>query len=74
MAYDVLNGNPLSRYDPLDFRVDSAPITVTGVGATWVHPSPNRLDIEVTDTDFSVEVEGFDVNRDLFIDARKDGK
>ena len=74
VAYDVLKGNPLKRFDPLDFRVDAAPISVKANGATCNYPFPNRLDIEVTSADFSVEVEGFDQNRDLFIDARKDGK
>lgn len=74
VAYDVLKGSPLKRFDPLDFRVDCPPIKVTAKGATCTYPTPNRLDIEVTDNNFSVEVEGFDENRDVFIDARKDGK
>jgi hypothetical protein len=74
VAYDVLNGNPLKQYEPLDFKIDSPPITIKATGATCTHSFPNRVDIEVTDKDFSVEVEGFDVNRDLFLDARKDSK
>jgi len=74
VAYDILRGNPLKRFDPLDFRVNSAPIKVTSQGANCTYPFPNRLDIEVTDTNFSVEVEGFDENRDLFVYAKKDGK
>jgi len=74
VAYDVFRGNPLKKFDPLDFHIEHAPIKIVTDGATCSFPSPNRLDIEVTDTNFSVEVEGFDQNRDLFIDARKDGK
>jgi len=73
-AYDVFKGNPLKRFDPLDFHIEQAPIKVAVDGATCTYPLPNRIDIEVNDTSFSVEVEGFDENRDLFIDARKDGK
>jgi hypothetical protein len=74
MAYDVMKGNPLKKYDPLDFRVDSAPVTVVVNGATWSSLSPNSMDIEVTDMKFSVEVNGFDPNRDLLVEARKDTK
>jgi hypothetical protein len=74
VAYDVFKGNPLRKFDPLDFRVDSKPIKVTVDGALCTYPFPNRIDIEVTDVNFAVQVEGFDENRDLFIDARKDGK
>jgi hypothetical protein len=74
MAYDVLKGNPLTKYNPLDFRVDTSPITVVVKGATWSTSAPNSMDIEVTDIKFSVEVDGFDPNRDLLVEARKDGK
>lgn len=74
VAYDIFRGKPLKKYDPLDFRIDARPIKVSAEGATWTAPDPNRLDIEVTDLNFSIEVEGFDQNRDLFIDARKDTK
>lgn len=73
-AYDVFKGNPLKRYDPLDFQLNSSQIKVVPKGANCTFPAPNYMSIEVTDTNFSVEVEGFDENRDLFIDARKEGK
>lgn len=73
-AYDVFKGNPLKRYDPLDFQLNSSQIKVVSEGANCTFPAPNRIDIEVTDTNFSVQVDGFDENRDLFIDARKEGK
>jgi hypothetical protein len=74
VAYDIIRGNPLKKFDPLDFRIDSAPIKVTAVGAQCTFPFANRIDIEATDTNFTVEVEGFDEKRDLYIDARKDSK
>jgi hypothetical protein len=74
VAYDVFKGNPLKKFDPLDFHIEHSPIKIAINGASCTYPFPNRMDIEVTDTNFSVEVEGFDQNRDLFIDARKDSK
>ena len=74
VAYDVLSGNPLKRYDPLDFRLDQAPITIEPKGAEIATPAPNSLEIEITDVNFSVDVNGFDVNRDLLVDARKETK
>ena len=74
VAYDVLSGNPLKRYDPLDFRIDQAPISIQSKGAQIATPAPNSLEIEITDVDFSVDVNGFDVNRDLLVDARKEAK
>jgi hypothetical protein len=74
VAYDVLSGNPLKKYDPLDFRMDQAPITIAPKGASYTNPAPNALEIEITDLDFAVEVNGFDPNRDLLVDARKESK
>lgn len=72
VAYDLLNGNPLKRFNPLDFHINEAPITITPRGATCTSNGPNALEVEITDLDFSVEVKGFDANRDLLVDARKE--
>lgn len=74
VAYDLLNGNPLKKFDPLDFHINQAPITIIPRGAICTSTGPNALEVEITDLDFSVEVKGFDENRDLLVDARKEGR
>lgn len=70
-AYDVLRGNPFSRHDPLDFDFSKNELKVSMEGAkTFVH-SPNVLVIEASSRDFSVTVSGFDLHRDLIIDASR---
>jgi hypothetical protein len=77
-AYDVLSGNPFKRFSDLDFdlfkahqgteRVADALSIVKANADCW--PSePNQFDIRVHNSNFSVEVVGFDRNRDLVIEA-----
>lgn len=74
VAYDLLSGNPMKRFDPLDFRLDTPPIQIDHKGVAWTSPAPNSLEVQINDLDFSVEVSGFDPNRDLLVDARKESR
>ena len=68
MAYRVRKKNPLRKYDPADFDVARRPIVITcDGGASVLAASRNTIDVAVTARPFSVQVTGFDRNRDLFV-------
>lgn len=71
VAYDVRRGTPLKRYKPADFRLDRAPIHVTAVSEITVREcAENRLLVEPTGPEFRLEVSGFDLERDVFVEAK----
>lgn len=70
-AYDVLRGNPFSKHDPLDFDFSKDELEVKAIGASTSVQSPNTLVIKANSRDFEVKVSGFDVRRDLIIDASR---
>ena len=70
-AYDVLRGNPFVRHDPLDFDFFRNELEVKATGASTSAQSPNTLVIKVNHRDFEVTVSGFDVRRDLIVDASR---
>jgi len=67
VAYDTRRGNPLKRYDPADFELDEAPISVSFGGLEARAWGPNTILADVTDPEFRLEVTGFDPNRDLYV-------
>jgi hypothetical protein len=68
-AYDVFRGNPFKRFDPLDFNI--AELSTSTRGLTMTHVSANVLDLQVTDVDFELQVDGYDPRRDVVVDARQ---
>lgn len=84
-AYDVLSGNPFKRYSELDFSLFKAvqedaraPLSFEPKGSLAIRKrdadcwpvEPNEMDIKARTNSFSVEVVGFDPNRDLVIEAQ----
>jgi hypothetical protein len=67
VAYDVMRGNPLAKYSPLDFQLDKAPINVDWFGATISRLEKNHLVAYVQKEDFRITVLGFDERRDLYV-------
>jgi hypothetical protein len=70
-AYDVLRGNPFSKHDPLDFDFLKNELDIVSKEALTTALGPNTLMIKVSSRDFDVAVSGFDVKRDLIIDAAR---
>ena len=68
-AYEVRRGNPFRRYDPCDFRVEKAPISIEIDGVTLEEKEQNRIVFRVERDDFEVKVTGFDHLRDLRVRA-----
>ncbi|MBC7968104.1 MAG: hypothetical protein H7Z17_19510 [Fuerstia sp.] len=70
VAYDRRGGNPLKKYSTADFRLDHSPIRIEATNAIIEIREANHLLIRPIADEFSVVVTGFDVNRDLFLEAR----
>lgn len=71
-AYDVLRGNPFTKHDPLDFdftKKDDLKFVTSEASITI--QTPNSLIIKASNREFEVTISGFDVRRDLIIDASR---
>ncbi len=66
LGYAVRKGNPIKKYVPQDFALESPQFTLDAKDAT-VNAEKNRLNIETQSNDFMVKVTGFDPHRDLVI-------
>jgi len=66
-AYETPRGNPFLKYSMFDFDMNKSPIRIKSSGARIVAKKQNRLFVEINRAKFSLEVTGFDVNRDLRI-------
>jgi hypothetical protein len=69
-AYDVLSGNPFKRFSEFDFSFLGADLSIEKKNAHCWPNAPNEIDVQVESTNFSIEVVGFDPNRDLIIEAQ----
>ena len=70
VAYDVIGANPFSKHSPLDFDLAGDDIKVETTNISVKAPEANILELSVGSPEFLLEATGFDVNRDLIIDAR----
>ncbi|MEW6286711.1 MAG: hypothetical protein AB1509_10830 [Chloroflexota bacterium] len=68
-AYDLRKGNPLSKYHPSDFRLDTSPIRYKDSlkGVDILEVKNNQMLVQIIDPDFQLVVQGFDEKRDLFV-------
>ena len=70
-AYDILRGDPLRKYSPLDFDFNNKGITINDEGANCVAIGSNELQLDVDSVDFNVDIDGFDIHRDLLVKATR---
>ena len=70
LAYDTTRGNPLKKYQPLDFRLNKLPIKTIQRNCEFSFPEPNVIRLKPYKSDFEVTITGFDENRDLFINLK----
>jgi hypothetical protein len=68
VAYDCSRGNPLSKYSFADFQLGALQKELVGVQE--LHCEGNRLRVALLQPDFAVEVNGLDVNRDVYVRVR----
>lgn len=66
-AYDVRRGNPLKRFNPLDFSLLRPGLSVRTEGVTIVDKAHNTLIAQPVKHGFSIEIDGFDPLRDLVV-------
>jgi hypothetical protein len=68
-AYDIRQGNPLKKYQKVDFQLDRAPIQIDDdlEGIEVVSRALNEMVVRVLKPDFRLSVTGFDPNRDLYV-------
>jgi hypothetical protein len=70
-AYDRRRGSAFKNWKPDDFDLSGPPIEVQITGGIVAYPAGNQLLVQVEDTgSFSLNVRGFDENRDLQVDAK----
>lgn len=63
LAYEGLDQDPFAAYDPYDFDVAQTDVhSVTTRGLSVVACQGNRVEIEISDPDFMLEIGGFDPN------------
>jgi hypothetical protein len=67
IAYMVPRGNPLKKYSPLDFDLDSPSFKISSEGVDIINCNQNIIKFIPQNSDFFIEIIGFDVERDLFI-------
>ncbi|ODS30230.1 MAG: hypothetical protein SCARUB_04661 [Candidatus Scalindua rubra] len=73
-AYRTVKGNPLKRYNPLDFSFQNgSDIEIETEGLKTLEIKDNRLLFEVIDHDYFLTVNGFDENRDIYVKVMKVG-
>jgi len=71
VAYDRRGGSPLRKYTTTDFRLDQQPVSIKTRNAIVQILEGNHLVIYPQKSDFDVVVTGFDLNRDLFVQAKQ---
>lgn len=71
VAYDVRRGRALSHYDEADFKIGHNGVSITNQeGVELLSAERNLMSLKIKDPLFRCAVTGFDLERDLYIDAR----
>ena len=70
-SYHTARGNPLKRYDPLDFSFDDDTISFMEQGVRVLEKYQNKSIYEIISQEFEVGVSGFDENRDIYVKVTK---
>jgi hypothetical protein len=68
-AYDLAQGNPFKRHSKYDFDIGKN-IAIESKSADVIAVSAHVLRVTLHSPDFVVSASGFDVNRDLVVEAR----
>ena len=72
LAYDVRRGNPFKQYEPNDFDLSGGSIAIKSTGCNIMTATRNLVDFQITTSDFSLEVGGFDPKRDVMAEIKGD--
>ena len=66
-AYDVLTGNPFTRYSEYDFSLFSNDLQMEKLNADCWPTDHNEFDLEARKPEFRVDITGFDQHRDIIV-------
>ncbi len=69
VAYCTQRGSPLDKYSSADFRLTDNSIKINREGVTITRCEDNKLLVDIHNSEFKVEVTGFDERRDLYVRA-----
>ena len=67
LAYMVPKGNPLKKYNKWDFDLSDGSFNISTEGLTISIINENKIEVEVNQNEFKLQITGFDTERDLFI-------
>ncbi|MBA7486071.1 hypothetical protein ES707_21624 [subsurface metagenome] len=70
VAYDMIGANPFSRHSPFDFDLTGQAIDIRATDATCEPVKSNILKVMAQSKDFRLECMGFDIRRDIVVEAR----
>jgi hypothetical protein len=71
-AYDMIGANPFKRFSSFDFDFGKT-VDITSENMTIKVAAPNALQLTLEAPEFELKALGFDVNRDLVVEARSIG-
>ena len=66
-AYIVPKGNPFKKYSKLDFDLSEDVIKIESSGVEILDREGNKVKFGINETDFEIELTGFDQERDLIV-------
>src|SRR5690606_15698004 len=69
-AYDMIGSDPFKRWSPFDFSLEKDDVTIELKDAEIASRKGNVVRLNLTSPDFELDATGFDVNRDLVVEAR----
>lgn len=69
-SYDIIGGDPFKRWSSLDFALESNDFTMSSKDAEVTLRKGNVIRLDLKSPEFSFEIEGFDMNRDILVEAR----
>ena len=72
LAYDVRRGNPYKRWNVADFDLKKDDKRITHFGENLLDATGNRLEVLATSPDWKLQLKGFDPDRDLIVDIRRE--
>ncbi|MDH2382844.1 hypothetical protein [Bradyrhizobium sp. CER78] len=70
VAYDMIGANPFSRHSPFDFDLSANAIDIKANDAICEPVKANILKVTAQSKNFRLECMGFDVRRDIVVEAR----
>ena len=72
LAYDVRRGNPYKRWNVADFNLEIDDKRIMLLGGKLLDATGNRLEVLATSPDWKLQLKGFDPDRDLIVDIRRE--